>query len=139
MNNWSSEEKACVLKSMLRDSAAAILENLSWYGTICVTIDEIKRLKAFDQLQKVEKGCDQAKDKNAMLKQMITQLAAENAYKNKNLDNVPMIKEDKSKLRERLAQLETENKKLKLDSGNAFDDAKRAWQICLEQKTLTKR
>ncbi|VEN46538.1 unnamed protein product, partial [Callosobruchus maculatus] len=28
MNNWSSEEKACVLTSMLRDSAAAILENL---------------------------------------------------------------------------------------------------------------
>ncbi|VEN64638.1 unnamed protein product, partial [Callosobruchus maculatus] len=28
MNNWSNEEKACVLTSMLRDSAAAILENL---------------------------------------------------------------------------------------------------------------
>ncbi|VEN61223.1 unnamed protein product [Callosobruchus maculatus] len=26
MNNWSNEEKACVLISMLRDSAAAILE-----------------------------------------------------------------------------------------------------------------
>nr|CAH7727210.1 unnamed protein product [Callosobruchus chinensis] len=29
MKNWSSEEKACMLTSMLRDSAAAILENLS--------------------------------------------------------------------------------------------------------------
>nr|CAH7746938.1 unnamed protein product [Callosobruchus chinensis] len=29
MSNWSSEEKACVLTSMLSDSAAAILENLS--------------------------------------------------------------------------------------------------------------
>nr|CAH7759090.1 unnamed protein product [Callosobruchus chinensis] len=29
MNNWPSEEKACVLTSMLRDSAAAILGNLS--------------------------------------------------------------------------------------------------------------
>nr|CAH7759942.1 unnamed protein product [Callosobruchus chinensis] len=29
MNNWSSEEKACVLTSVLRYSAAAILENLS--------------------------------------------------------------------------------------------------------------
>nr|CAH7758411.1 unnamed protein product [Callosobruchus chinensis] len=29
MNNWPSEKKACVLTSMLRDSAAAILENLS--------------------------------------------------------------------------------------------------------------
>ncbi|VEN55290.1 unnamed protein product, partial [Callosobruchus maculatus] len=28
INNWSNEEKACVLTSMLRDSAAAILENL---------------------------------------------------------------------------------------------------------------
>ncbi|VEN63443.1 unnamed protein product [Callosobruchus maculatus] len=28
MNNWSNEEKTCVLTSMLRDSAAAILENL---------------------------------------------------------------------------------------------------------------
>ncbi|VEN62679.1 unnamed protein product, partial [Callosobruchus maculatus] len=28
INNWSIEEKACVLTSMLRDSAAAILENL---------------------------------------------------------------------------------------------------------------
>ncbi|VEN47044.1 unnamed protein product, partial [Callosobruchus maculatus] len=28
MNSWSNEEKACVLTSMLRDSAAAILENL---------------------------------------------------------------------------------------------------------------
>ncbi|VEN52905.1 unnamed protein product, partial [Callosobruchus maculatus] len=28
MNNWSNEEKACVLTSMLRDSAAAILQNL---------------------------------------------------------------------------------------------------------------
>nr|CAH7767043.1 unnamed protein product [Callosobruchus chinensis] len=28
MNNWSSEEKACLLTSMLRDFAAAILENL---------------------------------------------------------------------------------------------------------------
>ncbi|VEN44323.1 unnamed protein product [Callosobruchus maculatus] len=27
-NNWSNEEKACVLTSMLRDSAAAILENI---------------------------------------------------------------------------------------------------------------
>ncbi|VEN63893.1 unnamed protein product [Callosobruchus maculatus] len=27
-NNWSNEEKACVLTSMLGDSAAAILENL---------------------------------------------------------------------------------------------------------------
>ncbi|VEN54500.1 unnamed protein product, partial [Callosobruchus maculatus] len=30
MNNWSNEEKACVLTSMLRDSAAAILENLCY-------------------------------------------------------------------------------------------------------------
>nr|CAH7745577.1 unnamed protein product [Callosobruchus chinensis] len=29
MNNWSDEKKACALTSMLRDSAAAILENLS--------------------------------------------------------------------------------------------------------------
>nr|CAH7742048.1 unnamed protein product [Callosobruchus chinensis] len=29
MNNWSDEEKACALTSILRDSAAAILENLS--------------------------------------------------------------------------------------------------------------
>nr|CAH7734116.1 unnamed protein product [Callosobruchus chinensis] len=29
MNNWSNEKKACVLTSMLRYSAAAILENLS--------------------------------------------------------------------------------------------------------------
>nr|CAH7737849.1 unnamed protein product [Callosobruchus chinensis] len=29
MNTWSSEEKACVLTSMLRDSAAAIFENIS--------------------------------------------------------------------------------------------------------------
>ncbi|VEN43331.1 unnamed protein product [Callosobruchus maculatus] len=28
MNNWSNEEKACVLTSMLSDSAAAVLENL---------------------------------------------------------------------------------------------------------------
>ncbi|VEN52321.1 unnamed protein product, partial [Callosobruchus maculatus] len=28
MNNWSNEGKACVLTSMLRDPAAAILENL---------------------------------------------------------------------------------------------------------------
>nr|CAH7717973.1 unnamed protein product [Callosobruchus chinensis] len=28
MNNWSDEEKACALTSMLRDSVAAILENL---------------------------------------------------------------------------------------------------------------
>ncbi|VEN41107.1 unnamed protein product [Callosobruchus maculatus] len=27
MNNWSNEEKACVLRSMLKDSGAAILEN----------------------------------------------------------------------------------------------------------------
>nr|CAH7728551.1 unnamed protein product [Callosobruchus chinensis] len=65
--------------------------------------DEIKRLKALDQLQKAEKGCDQAKDKSAM---MITQLEAENAYKNKKLDNATAearnarMKEDKSKLRE---------------------------------------
>ncbi|VEN46921.1 unnamed protein product, partial [Callosobruchus maculatus] len=31
MNNWSNEEKACVLTSMLRNFAAIILENLcSW-------------------------------------------------------------------------------------------------------------
>nr|CAH7754509.1 unnamed protein product [Callosobruchus chinensis]CAH7757825.1 unnamed protein product [Callosobruchus chinensis] len=29
MNNWSDEEKACALTTMLRDFAAAILENLS--------------------------------------------------------------------------------------------------------------
>ncbi|VEN53797.1 unnamed protein product, partial [Callosobruchus maculatus] len=28
MNNWSNEEKACVRTTMLRGSAAAILENL---------------------------------------------------------------------------------------------------------------
>nr|CAH7759119.1 unnamed protein product [Callosobruchus chinensis] len=29
INNWSDEKKACALTSMLRDSAAAILENIS--------------------------------------------------------------------------------------------------------------
>nr|CAH7736461.1 unnamed protein product [Callosobruchus chinensis] len=29
MHNWSDEEKACALTSMPRDSAAAILENIS--------------------------------------------------------------------------------------------------------------
>nr|CAH7750752.1 unnamed protein product [Callosobruchus chinensis] len=64
-----------------------------------------------------ERMC-QAKHENVMLKQMITQLEAENAYKNKNLDNViakarnTRIKVDKQKLRERLAQLEAEDKKL---------------------------
>nr|CAH7748020.1 unnamed protein product [Callosobruchus chinensis] len=49
---------------------------------------EIKRLKKLDQLQKAEKRCDQPKDENAMLKQTISQLEADNAYKNKNLNNV---------------------------------------------------
>nr|CAH7746861.1 unnamed protein product [Callosobruchus chinensis] len=31
MDNWSDEEKACALTSMLRDSGAAILENLVRY------------------------------------------------------------------------------------------------------------
>nr|CAH7729403.1 unnamed protein product [Callosobruchus chinensis] len=29
MNNWSNDEKACVMTLMLRDSATAILENVS--------------------------------------------------------------------------------------------------------------
>nr|CAH7749295.1 unnamed protein product [Callosobruchus chinensis] len=45
--------------------------------------NEIKRLKALDQLKKAEKGCDQAKDKNAKLKQT-AQLEAENTCENKN-------------------------------------------------------
>ncbi|VEN37109.1 unnamed protein product [Callosobruchus maculatus] len=43
MNNWSNEEKACVLTSMPRDSAAAILENLCPsdlrdYDNICTKV-----------------------------------------------------------------------------------------------------
>nr|CAH7760104.1 unnamed protein product [Callosobruchus chinensis] len=67
-----------------------------------------------------------------MLKQMITHLEAENAYKKKNLDNVSAeagnarINEDTSMWREQLAQLEAENKKLPPDLSNALDDAKRS-------------
>nr|CAH7750773.1 unnamed protein product [Callosobruchus chinensis] len=87
---------------------------------------EIKRSKKLDQLQKTGNGCDQLKDENAMLKQAFTQLVAENAYKNENLDNVTAkainarIKENKSKLREKLTQREAKNKKLKSDVGDAF-------------------
>nr|CAH7763905.1 unnamed protein product [Callosobruchus chinensis] len=44
--------------------------------------NKIKRLKALDQLKKAEKECDQYEDKNATLKQKITQLEAENACNN---------------------------------------------------------
>nr|CAH7742052.1 unnamed protein product [Callosobruchus chinensis] len=61
---------------------------------------------------------------------MIAQLVAESASKNQN-DNTTAeaeagMKEDKSKLRESLAQLEAENKKLKSDLSNALDDAKKS-------------
>nr|CAH7723237.1 unnamed protein product [Callosobruchus chinensis] len=66
------------------------------------------------------------------LNQMTTQLEAKDACKNENLDSVTAeagnarIKEDKSKLRKRLEQLQAENKKLKSDLGNTFNDAKKS-------------
>nr|CAH7726214.1 unnamed protein product [Callosobruchus chinensis] len=72
--------------------------------------NEIKRLEDLDQLKKAN---------------------AESASRNKNGNTTTeaekaKIKEDKSKLRERLAQLEAENKKLKPDLSNALDDAKKS-------------
>nr|CAH7759153.1 unnamed protein product [Callosobruchus chinensis] len=93
--------------------------------------NEIKRLEDLDQLKKAESECAQVKDENATLRQMVAQLEAESASKNKN-DNTTAepekarIKEDKLKLRVRLAQLEAENKKLKSDLSNALDDAKKS-------------
>nr|CAH7732328.1 unnamed protein product [Callosobruchus chinensis] len=70
-----------------------------------------------DQLKEAEKGCDQVQDENLM----IIQLEAENACKNKNLDNAIAeagnlrIKEGNLKLRERLSKLEAESRTLKSD------------------------
>nr|CAH7741434.1 unnamed protein product [Callosobruchus chinensis] len=63
---------------------------------------------ALDQLKKAEKECDQSEDKNATLKQKVTQLEAVDACNIKNVDNTiaaagARIKEGKSKLRDRLA------------------------------------
>nr|CAH7737621.1 unnamed protein product [Callosobruchus chinensis] len=92
---------------MLRDSAIAILENLS-----------SSDLPDYD--------------KNATFKQIITPLEAENASKNKK-DNAiaeaenARIKEGMSTmLRERLAKLAAENKKLKSDVSNALDEVKKS-------------
>nr|CAH7767491.1 unnamed protein product [Callosobruchus chinensis] len=82
--------------------------------------NEIKKLEDLDQLKKARKCA----------KQMIAQLEAEIASKNKN-DNTTAeaekarIKEEKSTLREKLAQLEAENKKLKSDLSKTLDDAKK--------------
>nr|CAH7751091.1 unnamed protein product [Callosobruchus chinensis] len=46
--------------------------------------NEIKRLEDLDQLKKAESKCAQVKDENATLTQMIAQLEAESAFKNKN-------------------------------------------------------
>nr|CAH7758526.1 unnamed protein product [Callosobruchus chinensis] len=157
MNSWSIEEKekACVLTSMPRDSAAAILENLSssdlrskitsalklrfgdahltelLHGQLHNHAQQAKKdLTTFAyELKKAESKCAQVKDKNATLRQMIAQLGAESASKNKNGTTTAeaekaRIKENKSKLRKSLAQLEAENKKPKSDLSNALDDVK---------------
>nr|CAH7762409.1 unnamed protein product [Callosobruchus chinensis] len=84
------------------------------------------------QLKKAENGCDQVKDENAMLKRIVTHLQDENASENKTCDiaeaEQARIKENKSKLRGRMAQLDVENKRLKLDLSNALDDAKRSME-----------
>nr|CAH7716648.1 unnamed protein product [Callosobruchus chinensis] len=64
--------------------------------------NETKRLEDLDQLKKAESECAQVKEENATLRQMIAQLEAESASKNKNTTaeaGKARIKEDKSKLR----------------------------------------
>nr|CAH7752144.1 unnamed protein product [Callosobruchus chinensis] len=62
-------------------------------GTVCSTsspgagMAADVLLTALGQLKKAEKRCDLAKDANATFKQIFTQLEAENACKNRNLDN----------------------------------------------------
>nr|CAH7737851.1 unnamed protein product [Callosobruchus chinensis] len=72
---------------------------------------------------------------------MIGQLEADSASKHKN-DNTTAeaekarIKEDKSKLSEMLAQLESEKKKLKSDSSNALDHAKKSMADLMRAKDV---
>nr|CAH7747340.1 unnamed protein product [Callosobruchus chinensis] len=130
MNNWSSEEKACALTSMLRESAAAILENLSSSNPrdldvqqtkseqyeaalrklnekhdieVAALKNKIKRLEDLDQLKKAESECAQVKDKNATLRHMISQLEAESAPKIKN-DNTT-AEAEKARIKEDKSKL----------------------------------
>nr|CAH7725944.1 unnamed protein product [Callosobruchus chinensis] len=77
----------------------------------CSLKDEIKRQKALDQLKKTGRESDQVKDKN-------TQLKAENASENTNLDN--RIAEAE-KLKDRLKQLLDNEKRRVMDIKNRFD------------------
>nr|CAH7753363.1 unnamed protein product [Callosobruchus chinensis] len=62
-----NEQHEVIVKAKKHGKVVAALQN------------EIKRLKALDQLKKAEKECDQADDRNATLKQKITQLDVDNA------------------------------------------------------------
>nr|CAH7765695.1 unnamed protein product [Callosobruchus chinensis] len=112
MNNWSDEEKACSLTSMLRVSAAAILENLSSSHE-----SEIGRLKkelqkVIEDAQKGVFGISVQQDDDVKLRQ-------------RGCDQAAQLRSENAKLKDTIMQLEDEHSRLRKELENSFRDAKK--------------
>ncbi|VEN57665.1 unnamed protein product, partial [Callosobruchus maculatus] len=124
-------DKKNLLKKNDQHEAALRKVNEKHHREVSALKNEIKRLKALDQPKKAEDRCDQVKDENARLKQKITQLEAENASVKEYLDRAIVqakktaVKEDESRLRERLVHHEAEIKKMKSDMTDTLDSVRK--------------